>query len=128
MSSLVIGTFNAQSLVAGGRIEELERHLSLNGIDICLLQETFFLPKHICEMHDFVIFRTDRKSHGGGTAIAVRKGIEARDVPIQALAQLRHTEATAVVIKLERGKRLFCISVYIPRSTIPSSDLSLIFR
>lgn len=59
MSSLVLGTFNAQSLVAGGRIEELKRNLLTNGVDICVVQ-------------DFVVFRTDRRSHGGGTAMIVQ--------------------------------------------------------
>lgn len=115
MSSLIVGTFNAHSLVAEGRIEELERHLLVNGIDICLIQETFLSPKHVTDMNEFVLFRTDRRTRGGGTAIAVRKGLDGRVVPIESLAQLKHIEATAVMIKLERGKKLFCLSVYNPR-------------
>lgn len=80
---------------------------------MCMLQETFLKSKHTHDMNRYKLFRTDRGDYeAGGTAIAVRRDIEALVIPVAQLAGLVALEATAVMIKLGNGHKLFCISTY----------------
>lgn len=63
------------------------------------------------------IFRSDRAGvRGEERAIAVRKSTAAPVVPIKELACLSIPDATAVMINLRGGHKLFCLSVYILRA------------
>lgn len=112
MIKLNFSSLNCNSLVARGRLEELETVLEERKIDVCHLQETFYKEKHTPNMINFNLYRTDRIGIRGGTAIAVRKNIDAQVVPIKDLARLDFLEATAVMINLGQDIKLFCISIY----------------
>lgn len=94
-------------------MEELENILLRHTINICLLQETFWKRRMSFSMNNYKIYRSDRAGvRGGGTAIAVHNSIAAAVVPIKELAGLSILEATAVMISLTGGHKLFCLSVY----------------
>lgn len=114
MASIRFGSFNAHSLVEAGRIAEVERVMSRHKLDICFLQETWLKKKHRQDhaMVGHTLYRTDRAAVRGGTAIAVRRGLAATVIPIQQLANLTVLEATAVMVSLGGGRKLFCLSIY----------------
>lgn len=108
-----IGSFNAQSLVGRGRIEELESLMMANEIKMCLLQETFLKANHRHEMRNYNLIRSDRiNTRGGGTGIAIHKSIFYKIIPINHLAQLRVLEATAIQVSGDSGCKLYVISIY----------------
>ena len=108
-----VGCFNAQSLVARGRIEELESMLMAKEIQVCLLQETFLKMNHNHRMLNYNLIRSDRiNMRGGGTAIAIHKSMDYRRIPIKELAQLRVLEATAILVRGRGGSKLYLISIY----------------
>ena len=84
-----------------GKNEELVQFLSEKGIDICLLNETHLRNGESFRMANYVCYRNDRPTRGGGTAILVRRGIDHHAVPISGLQQL---EATAVQLNLVAGQ------------------------
>jgi hypothetical protein len=71
-----------------GRKLELEHFLSQNGVDICLLSETFLNPGQAFLLANYVCHRTDRPTAGGDTAILVRRGIIHHSVPVLGLTHL----------------------------------------
>lgn len=88
-------------------------------MDMCLLQETWLSSKKIgtdFELTKLNLYRTDRRTRGGGTAIAVRKGIEAVVVPVHSMVNLEKIEVTVVHLKRESGRGLYCLSVYNPNA------------
>lgn len=109
-----ICTFNANSLVAPGRIEELEETLVSSGIDICLLQETFFKKIHKPQFNNFNLVLNNRMSNskGGGTAIVISKKIKFEALPLESIVRMEVLEGAAVAIKLVSGGNLFLISLY----------------
>ena len=107
---LVISTINCRSLRENGRIEELERLLLTNRVDVCLLQETGLKRNHDHTMVEYVMHREDRLGRRGGTAIAVRKNLAARVVRIQQLVRFVNLEGIGVVLNVGRGTNLFCPS------------------
>lgn len=127
LDKLKVITLNAHSLVESGGLEEV---LIDKGIHICLLQETFYKLKNLTNMVNYRLFRDDRVGvRGGGTAIAVHKDIEALVVPIKEVAALPLLEASAVMIRLIDGRRLFCLSVYNRnKDRQVSPDLNRIFE
>lgn len=113
MSAFKVASLNANSLVETGRLAEVEGLLSQGGVDVCLFQETFFKTRHDHEMVEYDLVRVDRPgARGGGTAVAVKKGLAAVVVPVARLARLSVLEATGIVINLNNGHKLYCISVY----------------
>lgn len=120
MGDIKVASFNCCSLVGVGRAELLEQSLKDNDVAVCMLQETWLKKEHTTKFVNYRLYRTDRArgergASGrarGGTAIAVRKDVVAQVVPLSQLVGLSVLEATAVVIKLSNGRRLFCISLY----------------
>lgn len=117
---LKIATFNAQSLVCPVRQSELDDLLLQNHVNICLLQETFYKSTHKgVELRNYKLYRTDRVGRrGGGTAIAVERNLEVQVVPIQQLARLVNIETTAIMVKLDGRRKLFCVSLYNRRANL----------
>lgn len=86
-------------------------------VDMAFLQETWLTAKQDLHFTEYNVYRNDRAglgghSRGGGTAIVVKKTLATVLVPIAKLARLTKLEATAVMIDLGGGRRLFCISIY----------------
>jgi len=67
---VVICHVNVRSLVAAGRIAELENFTAFNNVDILCITETWLKPKHLDSMLNLPgfqpIFRRDRLSAKGG--------------------------------------------------------------
>jgi hypothetical protein len=88
----------------------LEHFLYQHGVDICLLSETFLNLGQAFRLANYVRHRTDRPTHGGGTAILVRRGIVHHSVHVPGLT---HLEATAIQTMLV-GKAMVILAVCIP--------------
>ena len=80
-----------------GKKHELEQFLSQNGVDICLLSETYLNPGEAFRLASYDCHRTDRPIAGAGKAILVRRGVTHHPVPVPGLTQL---EATTMQIVL----------------------------
>jgi exonuclease III len=104
--ALRIACWNAEGV--RGRKLELEHFLNQHGIDICLLSETFLNPDQVFRLANNVCHRTDRPTHGGGTAILVRRGIVHLSVRVQGLT---HLEATAIQTTMA-GKPVVILAMY----------------
>jgi exonuclease III len=115
-------TWNANS-VRGKKLELLQ-FLNENKCDLCLLSETFLKPHTNFKLANMSTYRNDRQTHGGGTAILVRRGVTHHEVVLPPLGSL---EATAVIIETDTGP-LRVISVYkSPRTPLDTADLDKIF-
>jgi hypothetical protein len=120
--ALRLACWNADGL--RGRKLELEHFINLHGIDICLLSKTFLNPGQVFRLANNVSHRTDRPTHGGGTAILVRRGIVHHSVPVQGLA---HLEATVIQTTVT-GKPLVILAVYLsPCRPLIGADLDACF-
>lgn len=125
MFNLNFASLNIHGMTEGGKRSELEESLLKGNISVCFLQETFLKSRHLIQFDNYLIHRNDRhRVHGGGTAILVRNNLVAQVVPVGQLVTLTNLEVTAVVLKLERGRKLFCLSVY-NRSCLNSFDREL---
>jgi endonuclease/exonuclease/phosphatase family metal-dependent hydrolase len=103
---------------------ELEHFLSQHGVDICLLMETFLNPGQALRLANYVCYRTDRPTAGGGTAILVRRCIVHHSVPIPGLT---HLEATAVQVTLA-GRPVKILAAYLSPFPIDRSGSERLFR
>lgn len=81
--------------------------LKLHRPDIALLCETHLGQKHKLEFDDYRVFRSDRSTNGGGTAVLVREDIHAIQRTID--LQMEHTAVEIV----GDGRRLLVISLYV---------------
>jgi exonuclease III len=93
--ALRIACWNADGV--RGRKLELEQFLSEHGVDICLLNETHLESDWALSFANYVCYRTNCPTQGGGTAILVRRGIDHYAVPVSGL---QHLEATAIHLVL----------------------------
>jgi Reverse transcriptase (RNA-dependent DNA polymerase) len=80
-SLLTLYLLNPTSLAKPNAVQLLGADLHSNDVDICMICETWFTPKHCDELvsiEDFYILRKDRsKRKGGGVCFYVRKTIHA---------------------------------------------------
>jgi len=67
---------------------ELKHFLNQRGVDVCLLNETFFNPGKDIRLANYVCHRPDRMTAGGGTPILVRRRIVHQSSPVQGLTPL----------------------------------------
>lgn len=81
---LKVISFNCNSIASSlSRRLELANFLNEHRIDIALLCETFLKPKHAFDIMNYDVLRTDNiDGRGGGTAIAIRKGIRYQRVNV----------------------------------------------
>lgn len=119
MAAFNCASLNCSSLVPKWplRCNELEAQLKRSDVDVAFLQETGLTSKQDLQLAGYKVYRNDRLgkgalTKGGGTAIAVKDTISAVVVPIVRLAKLEKLEATAIVINLGGGRKLFCVSIY----------------
>ncbi|HBH7445490.1 TPA: hypothetical protein KWZ19_005116, partial [Escherichia coli] len=105
---LVVGTWNAHGLRA--KTLELEVFLTTQNISVMLISETMLSAGVSCKIQGFQIFRKDRITLGGGVAVLVKNGIQARQIDV-----VTGIEAVGVEIEI-KGKRSRFISVYVPPS------------
>jgi hypothetical protein len=80
-----------------GRKLELEHFLNQNGVDICLLSETFLNHGQAFRFANYVCHSTHRPTAWDGTAILVCRGIVHYPVPIPGTT---HLEATAIQVTM----------------------------
>lgn len=72
-------SLNVDSIIRGGRRQQLDRILSENVIDIALIQETKLEPGSKFNLKNFNIFRYDIRRGWGGTAVLVKCNIFVRN-------------------------------------------------
>jgi hypothetical protein len=107
-----------------GRKLKLEHFLSQQGVDICLLSETFLNDDQAFRLANYVCHCTDRPTAGGGTAILVRRDIVHLSLPIPGLT---HLEATAIQVTMP-GKPVKILAVYLfPSRPLIGAYLSVCF-
>lgn len=107
-NSLQLLIFNACGLKQ--KQYELEQCLVTYGIDIAFISETFFSNHTRFSICGYTIYRTDRPTLRGGTAILIKHGINHHPVTI---AGLDHIEATSINVR--KNNTHVCMSaVYKP--------------
>jgi hypothetical protein len=105
-----------------GRKLELEHFLSVHGVAICLLSETFLKPNQAFRLANFVCHRRQTDSRDG-TVILVRRGIVHHSVPVPGLT---HLEAAIQVTMAGRPVKI--LAVYIsPSRPLIGEDLTACF-
>ena len=90
------------------RMLELVHFLSQNGVNICLLIETFLNSGQAFRLAIYVCHRTEKPTAGAGIAILVRRRIVHHSVTIPGLT---HLEATAVQVTLA-GRPVKILAAY----------------
>jgi len=107
-----------------GRKLKPEHFLNQQGVDICLLSETFLNHGQAFRLANYIYHRTDRPTTGSGTAVLVHCGIAHHSVPIPGLT---HLEATANHVTMD-GKPVIILAAYLsPSHTLIGADLSAWF-
>jgi hypothetical protein len=102
----------------------LEHFLSQQGVDICLLIETFLDIDQAFRLASFVCHRTDRPTAVGGTAILVRRGIVHHSGPVPGLT---HLKVTAIQVTMA-GRPVKILAVYLSHSRqLIGADLTACF-
>jgi hypothetical protein len=84
--------WNANSLVS--KQGELEEFMKRKKIHACLVSETHLKPNKRYKQYKHVVYRNDRLTQGGGTAIIIRHDIQHHVID---LPQLNSIEATGVI-------------------------------
>lgn len=105
--------WNAQGVTNSSKQLELSNYVSVNGFDIVMIGETFLNCQQHFTLPNFIVYRSDRHTHGGGVALAIRNHLHHEflgSFPTVAI------ENTAVRIKIN-GKSTLIIVAYNPRYT-----------
>lgn len=109
--TLQIITYNAHGLHR--QKYELIQYINIHNPDIILIQETFLKPKTKFSIPNYTIYRNDRDSKGGGTAILVKTTLTHSEM---IAPQLDTLETTAITIN-----NILIASVYKPPNKPPNT-------
>lgn len=104
-------SWNAQSIHNYSKIFELQNLVDNESIDVVCLQETYLDSNRKLFLQNFVIFRNDRDSRGGGVAIAVRKNLACNTHKIY---NTKSIENISVLIKTS-GSDIIITTAYSPK-------------
>ena len=101
------------------RHAELQNLLDTDNITAALISETHLSEKDKFSLASYEIYRMDRPTQGGGTAIVVRNGVKSHEIPLPPL-----TTMEAVGVQVETGSGpLRLIAAYIrPQAKLHPSD------
>lgn len=114
--------WNANGII-GAKQEFLET-FKRNEVVIALINETHLTPGQKFKISNHQVYRADRPTRGGGTAIIVNRNIQHFEINLPPLTSI---EANAVIIKTAAGN-LRLISVYKqPQTDLNTADLDSIF-
>lgn len=105
--------------------DEFLHFFKQHACDIALINETFLKPGQTFKLPNTTIYRNDRPSHGGGTAVIVRRGISHHEIT---LPPLKSIEATAILIDTKTGPLRLIAAYKPPRSMLDTTDLDAIFQ
>lgn len=101
------------------RHAELQHLLDTEDITVALISETHLSEKDKFAIASYNIYRTDRSTPGGGTAIVARKSVKSHEIPLPPLATM---EAVGVQVETPSGP-LRLIAAYIrPQAKLHPSD------
>lgn len=103
-------SWNAQSISNATKLAELEILLRERDIHVACLQETYLNQNSKNYLSNYIIHRNDRLTHGGGVAIAVRRGIQHERLES---CDTNTLENITMAIDFH-NKRIVIISVYNP--------------
>lgn len=101
-------SWNAQSISNKPKLFEIELLLREYNIHVACIQETYLNNATKTHLDNYVIYRHDRATHGGGVAIAVKRNIKHRLLKIQ---NTKCIESISVDIQLGQ-KTLTITSAY----------------
>lgn len=119
---LKLMSWNANSIL--NKKEELIDALTTHELGVALITETFLKPKNVFKVRNYSVYRSDRVTLGGGTAILINRDLKHHEVFLPKLSSL---EANAVVLNTRKGD-IRVISVYkSPATPLEVGDLDLIF-
>ena len=112
---VVLCNVNVRSLMAPGRLSDLQMLTSFNNIDILCITETWLKPNHLNSSIIIPGFqpplRKDRlSSRGGGVAIYLRDGLAAKLLPLSP----PRLECLSVQLHFPKRKKLTLHVVYRP--------------
>lgn len=120
-ANLNIVSYNCHSVK--NQQHELANFLQDHDIDIALLQETFLKPRDTLRIPNYRVFRTDRKTPGGGTAIITKLALKAQEIAIQT----QNLENTAIELNTKQGKIKIISAYQAPNKKLVTQDLDAIF-
>lgn len=118
MTELIIGSINTTSFQQLDRRVEIDKHITTNKFDFCLLQETRLKQKHTILSNGYQCIRND---DGVGTGILVKNKIKVEELePFN----LRVVSCTGIRVLGGKNKNLFLFSIYIPCASARSDIIS----
>ena len=122
---LPIACWNSGGIL--NKTTELKQFLQDYSVKILLLQETFLTKNKSLSLSGYCIYRDDRPTNGGGTAIAIHKTIPHTRINIQGLKEI---EATAIEVGFPAmNLNVTFISAYKkPKATMFAEDLAILQR
>lgn len=111
MHKLKLLQWNAQGATTQSVITQIELILNVESVDMAFISETYLSAAHNFKLTNYVIYRNDRLTHGGGVLIAVRKNIEHKLIRSYDTAVAENISIQATVGK----SPIIFTSVYVPR-------------
>ncbi len=98
VNQLKLLQWNAQGASTQSVIAQIDHRIKAQKIDIAFIGETFTKEHHHVKLTNYVVYRNDRDTHGGGVLIAIRNDIEHNRLP-QYNTQV--AENISIEVKLE---------------------------
>lgn len=115
-NSFNILSWNAQSVANESKRTELRLLLNEYDVQVACIQETFLTADMKIYIQDYVIYRNDRSTHGGGVAILVKNNIRHRLLKLHVTSVIE-----SISVEISTGTKKFIItSAYNPHYSASS--------
>lgn len=111
VNKLKLLQWNAQGATTKSVITQIDHRLNIENIDVAFIVETFANENHEIKLTNFVVYRNDRGTHGGGVLIAIRNDVEHKRLPNY---NTEVAENISIEVKMERLNLVFT-SAYVPK-------------
>ncbi len=112
-NTLKLLQWNAQGATTESVIAQIDHLLNLHNIDMAFLSETFASPNHDIRFTNYVVYRNDRSTFGGGVLIAVRNNIAHKRIRN---SDTKVAENISIQVTVDKSPVTFT-SAYVPKYT-----------
>lgn len=113
LKKLKLFQWNAQGATTKSVQLQIDHRVNKEKVDVVFIVETFLSSRHAFKLTNFIVYRCDRSTHGGGVLIAVRKDIEHKR-----LANYNTTIAENISIEIRLDNHAMVLTTaYVPKYT-----------
>lgn len=104
--------YHVNSIITNQRRASLQNFIENNDPDCIFLSETKLSKNHKPYFENYRMYRDDRATMAGGTAILIKESIKATKKTTVSLSGFKCLETTIIQINLPNNDKLYLISAY----------------